>query len=172
MAFDIHLLHIINGKFNDACKCYGNHFRSDLSDEELDEESEESHHQGSGDEGTHTELSPLPDKQTDQDEDTNETDAVNKSSDNGLVGGKDTEDNKTSMTASLPPEGNKDESKATPSPESSKDESKATLTPECSKDESKEIKDEKVPEASDSISDNKASLENTPTSTLETFEVT
>ena len=130
-----------------------------MSDEELEEESEESHHQGSGDEGTCTELPPLPTKQADQEADTNKADAVNKSSDNGLVGNEDTEDNESSMTASLLLEGSKDENKATPSPES------------C-KDENKEIKDENGTETSDSVSDKKSSLDNTATPTLETFEVT
>ena len=116
----------------------------DLSDEEIDKELEENHCQGSDNEGTHTELPPSTAEKIETD--SSEGDTISKSSDDGpVVSDVKTEDDKTTKSASPPPE--------------------------SSKDESKEIKDEKVTETNGCISDNKSSVENTAIPTLDTFEV-
>ena len=115
----------------------------DLSDEELDEESEENHY-GGDNEGTSRELPSAAEK---VETDYNETDVIAKSSDNGpdVVSDVKTEDNKVTKSASL--------------------------SPDSSEDKNQEIIDEKVTEINGSTSDDKSSTENTATSTLDTFEV-
>lgn len=115
----------------------------DLSDEELDEESEENHH-GGDNEGTSTELPSTAAEKVEVD--SNETDVIDKLSDNGPVVVSDvkTDDNKVTKS---------------PSP-----------SPESSEDKNQEIKDE-VTEINGSTNDDKSSTEKTATPTLDTFEV-
>ena len=123
-------------------KCY--YSRSgldDLSDEELNEETEENH-QGSNDDTACTELSPLAEVETDS----SNPDTINKSSDDSpVVNVENTEDN------------NRITKSTSPSPESNEDK--------------KETKDEAVAESNGSGSDDKPSTEKITTPTLETFEV-
>ena len=93
-------------------------------------------------EGTSIKLPPAAAEKVETDFTTD----VTKSSDNGpVVSDVKTEDDKITKSAS-------------PSPESSED-------------NNKEIKDEKVTEINDSNSNDKSSIENTATPTLDTFKV-
>lgn len=125
-----------------ACKCcYTRSGLDDLSDEELNEETEENH-QGTNDGTACTELPSLAEVETDS---TN-PDTMNKSSDDSPVVYVENTENNSGITKST-----------SPSPESSEDK--------------KETKDEVVTESNGSGSDDKPSTEKITTPTLETFEV-